>query len=84
MFRSSIVAISLLVLALPACRQEPPTPPEDPYPSAPVTDDDPIAGDPADIEREEIGEEHTDNAKVVEPGPAETEVQTGETFEQPE
>lgn len=84
MFRSSIVAISMLVLALPGCRQEPPSAPEDAYPSEPMTDEDPIDGDPAAIEREEIGENYMDNAKVVEPGPAETEVQTGASFEQPD
>jgi hypothetical protein len=84
MLRSSLVALSLLVLALYGCRQEPPAPPEDAYPSEPMTDEDPIEGDPADIEGEELGEDQMDNAKVVDPGPAETEVQTGESFERPD
>lgn len=75
MSRTPLALLSCLLLALPACRQPPPTPPEDPPPPDPVVQEDPIAGDPADIERPEIGEEHTDSAKVVSPGPAETEVQ---------
>jgi hypothetical protein len=37
-------------------------------------DDVGIEGDPAEIEGAEIGEETMDNAKAVEPGPAELEV----------
>jgi hypothetical protein len=83
MLRTSLAVISCLALAVPACRTPPPNPPEDPHPSEPVAQD-PIEGDPTDIEGDEIGEDHTDSAKVVEPGPAETEVQTGESFEQPD
>lgn len=78
MSRTSLTLLACLALALPACRQPPPTPPEDPHPPDPVVQEDPIAGDPTDIENpEEIGEEHTDSAKIVSPGPAETEVQKG-------
>lgn len=80
--RHSSTAI-LCILALAAC-MPPPRPPEDPHPPEPVVQEDPIEGDPADIEGEELGEDHMDNAKVVEPGPAEAEVQTGESFERPD
>jgi hypothetical protein len=77
MSRTPFALLSTLLLALPACRP-PPTPPEDPQPPDPVVTNDPIAGDPTDIENlEEIGDEQTDSAKIVSPGPAETEVQKG-------
>jgi hypothetical protein len=76
--RPPFALLSCLVLAVPACRQPPPIPPEDPQPPEPVAQEDPIPGDAADIENlEEIGDEHMDSAKVVDPGPAETEVRMG-------
>jgi len=73
--RLPLTLLPWLLLAIPACRQPPPSPPDDPHPPEPVVQEDPIAGDPTDIEHpEEIGEEHMDRAKLVEPGPAETEV----------
>ena len=76
--RSPFALLSILVLLVPACRQPPPDPPGDPHPPEPVVADDPIEGDPADIENlEEIGDEQMDSAKIVSPGPAETEVQRG-------
>jgi len=80
--RHSSIA-TLCLLALSAC-PPPPRPPEDPHPPEPVVREDPIEGDPADIEGEELGEDHMDNAKLVEPGPAEAEVRTRESLEQPD
>lgn len=70
--RPSLLVIPCLALASAACHRPPSTTPEEPVP---VTQEDPLEGDPAAIEREEIGEDHVDSAKVVEPGPAEAEVQ---------
>ena len=85
MLRSSLAVLSCLLATVPACRQPPPGPPDDPQPPEPVVQEDPIEGNAADIENpEEIGEEQMDSAKVVSPGPAETEVLTGKTPEAPD
>lgn len=84
MSRTSLALLSCFLLATPACRQPPPNPP-DPQPPEPIVQEDPIEGDAADIEHpEEIGDEQMDSAKVVSPGPAETEVLTGKTPEEPD
>jgi hypothetical protein len=75
--------VPLCMLAITACTP-PPRPPEEPQPPEPIVHEDPIAGDPAAIEREEIGEERLDSARIVEPGPAEAEVRTGSSFERPD
>jgi hypothetical protein len=85
MSRTSLALLSCFLLATPACRQPPPDPPGDPHPPEPVVADDPIEGNAADIENpEEIGDEQMDSAKIVSPGPAETEVQTGKSLDEPE
>ena len=76
MSRPSLALLSGLVLTLACCRPSPPNPPTDPHPPEPVVQQDPIEGDPSDIEGEEIGEDHMDNAKIVEPGPADAAVGT--------
>lgn len=86
MHRALLALLTCLLLALPACRQSSSNPPEEgAAPSDPATDVDPLEGEPADIEGDEIGEDQLDDAKVVEPGPAESEVQKGnsETWPDP-
>lgn len=83
MSRSSIAMttwLPWLVLTLLGCQPSTTTTPPEPDASVPVTQEDPIEGDPTDIEREEIGEDYVDSAKVVEPGPAEAEVRKRESL----
>lgn len=66
-----VVAFSVLAIATTACRRSPPVPPGTEI--EPPTQEDPLDG-------KELGE---DEAKVVEPGPAESEVRTGDELDNP-
>lgn len=72
MSRPALVLLSCLVLAPLACRRSPPVPPGTEI--EPPTQEDPIDG-------KEMGEDKTDEAKIVEPGPAESEVRTGDELD---
>ena len=61
-------ALVCAFLLVAACADRPN--PRQPEPPAPESS----ADDPRDIEDAEIGEEQTDDAQAVEPGPAEREV----------
>lgn len=85
--RTPLALLTGLLLTAPACHHEksPSNPPEETRTVEPTVQEDPIEGDPADIENpEEIGEEQMDSAKLVSPGPAEAEVQTGHSLDEPQ
>jgi hypothetical protein len=70
--RFPVVAFSVLAVATTACRRSPPVPPDTEI--EPPTQEDPLDG-------KELGESKTDEAKIVEPGPAESELRTGDELD---
>ena len=70
--RRTLVLLASLSLAVLACRRSPPVPPGTEV--EPPAQEDPIDG-------KELGEHAADEAKIVEPGPAESEVRTGDELD---
>jgi len=83
MLRYAPALMLTLSVVAGGCQPSPTTSPDDTDPPPPVTQSDPIAGDPTDIEGEEIGEDMPDNARLVGQGPAEAAVNTGESMDLP-
>jgi hypothetical protein len=79
--RPALALLAGLLLSPLACRRSPPVPPD--VPLEPIVQEDPIEEEAGDG-RGKIGEDEPDTARIVEPGPAETEVRTGKVPEQPE